>query len=123
MTSDVTVAVLMSNSDISSSNPNNQETREMDISFIVSLRRTMNRSFVHVGSSVDHQCRHDAGSSGSSGCVAVATSAAKAASSSVAGRNVSPPRRNVTEGSVVVGMSRSVSAERVGKMSYVMRVV
>ena len=34
MIRDVTVALLMSNSDISSNNPNNQETREMDISFI-----------------------------------------------------------------------------------------
>jgi len=55
--------------------------------------------------------------------VAVATSAANAASSRVAGRNVRPPRRNVTEGSVVVGMLRSVRAERVGKMSLAMRVV
>ena len=34
MIKDVTVALLMSNNDISSSNPNNQETSEMEISFI-----------------------------------------------------------------------------------------
>src|SRR5207249_6711431 len=66
-------------------------------------RRTMKRSLVQAGSSVAHQCRHDAASSGSSARDAVATTAANAASSSVAGRNARLSRRSVTDGSVIVG--------------------
>ena len=43
MIKDVTVALLMSKSDIRSNNPNNQETSEIDISFICFVRREARR--------------------------------------------------------------------------------